>query len=666
MYSNSLKQAASLNETHWDLKRRREAEKSWLAVPQSASHLVSIEDRLMYQKQPQLTTLLMRPMSKMFNKGGNNTNLKERENLWEPTIVRYIYDDINTTSQRFTKSRVIQPPVSSTNITKNSRITKKSSDSRLSQSMRRAKLMRPSTADMLLSPIRKRCTITIGSNKSSRNLRSAPAKIQSKESVACSNKKTISKASQHLTPSSIQRPYTTPVKDPHAINNNASDRGGPSFQIRLEPEHAHYNQISFGKKSKPEFGPMTNAVIQQPGVSLCRWAYIEGNRISEGNYNYFEMPDGRLSHFYSRAELKQAILPPPPITIPDPFTLSRVCPGFHHDVDEPLPSLRLPPAASKSDVVASFVLTFKFPIDIQNPPTGNINFKDQPILLHVAEVLVKPKITTTSIVAKKRWSLEKSTFAPRQMKSDARAFFDNDRVKKKAFTIDWANLTAKKKFVSMVLNTDDEGGEEEMKEVKAVLWNCYSIVMDAFEFYSVMGTSLTQAYTIQSNAFNDFVDDCKITDMATCKRKDIDTIFIVANLEEDKQSKTNKVNDDRALMRFEFLECVVRIAIAKYLKSGQTNDVSDALVLLCEQNLQENLGPEAVHDSNDFRKDRLYFEEVDKIYWKHYRKLQMIFDVFAKPKVGFSKDKLMTLSEWSTFMKCVDLYGKLYSFYVSL
>ena len=94
-----------------------------------------------------------------------------------------------------------------------------------------------------------------------------------------------------------------------------------------------------------------------------------------------------------------------------------------------------------------------------------------------------------------------------------------------------------------------------------MLWDCYSIIMDAFEFYSVMGTSLSAAYTIQSNAFNDFVDDCKITDMDKCKRKDIDTIFIVANLEEDKQSKVNKANDDRALMRFEFLECPLRIYI---------------------------------------------------------------------------------------------------------
>ena len=607
-HSNSLKQAASLNETHWDLKRRREAGKSWLAVPQSASHLVGVEDRLLCKKQPQLSSLLMRPMSKMFNTNSTAIDDRERENLWEPKIVRYIYEDprellpnVDTTSARHTKPRTIPSSSSSSHICKSfsstttlerpattiaakstAIIIKKSTDQRLSQSMRRAKLMRPSTAEMVLSPVRKRNTKGRRSNKRGQGYRSAPAKIKLKTLKKKTNK-------EQMNPPSKRRPGTAPTKGSHGEKN--CGRGGTSFSIHLQPEHAHYNRLSFGKKNKPKFGPMLNAVVQQPGVSLYRWAYVEGNRISEGNYNYFEMPDGRLSHFYSRAELKQAILPPPTTLIPNPLTLSIVCPGFHHGVDEPLPQLPPPPKANKTDAnaIASFVSTCQFPLN--SPPTGSIKFEDTPILLHVTEIApAVNKEAFTSVVVQKKWTLESSAFAPRKMKSDARAFYDNDRVKKKAFTIDWANLTSKKKFVSMILKTDDEGGEDEVKEVRAAVWKSYSVIMDAFEFYSVMGTSLTQAYTIQSNAFNDFVDDCKITDMATCKRKDIDTIFIVANLEDDKQSKTNKANDDRALMRFEFLECVVRIAIAKYLKSGATDDVSDAVTMLCERNLQTNLG----------------------------------------------------------------------------
>ena len=665
--SPNVQRAAHMNETHWDLKRRRNATNSWLSVPQSAAHIVGIEDRLMFKKQPQLCQLLMRPMSKMFSKGNDN---HERENLWEPRIVRYIFDnpkellpDADTSSERHTKPRQI--PSFQKNINTRAAtvgaypILKKNVDSRISQSLRRSKMMRPSTAEIVLSPVRRRQRSRGNrGNRGSRRLESK-RRPQSPSSPEHSENPENPQSNSNLPIGARTAPAKMKTEKRSNTMRPKEDggRGGSMFEVRLQPEHAHYNRLTFGKKSKPEFAPMMNAVVNQPGVSLSRWKYVEGNRISEGNYNYYELPDGRLSHFYSKAELKQAIMPPSPLNIPLPFTLSNICPGFHHDVDEPLPTLSLPPSSGKSDVVESYASVFSLPTE--TPPTGAIKFEDIPMLVEVEEiVLAGAKKDIKSVIVKKKWSLPSSVFASRAMNSDAKAFYDNDRVKKKAFNTDWANLTAKKRFVNMVIKTDDDGGEEELKEVKEVMWSCYSTIMDAFEFYSVMGTSLTQAYTIQSNAFNDFVDDCKITDKGTCKRKDIDTIFIVANLEEDKQSKVNKANDDRALMRFEFLDCVVRIAIAKYLKSGATNDVSDSLVMLCEQNIKPNLDAEAVHDSNDFRKDRLYFEDLDKVLWKNQNKMAMIFDVFALPKVGFSKQKLMTLTEWSSFMKVCNLYDE--------
>lgn len=91
-------------------------------------------------------------------------------------------------------------------------------------------------------------------------------------------------------------------------------------------------------------------------------------------------------------------------------------------------------------------------------------------------------------------------------------------------------------------------------------------------------------------------------------------------------------HDIRALVRFELLEAVVRLGIAKYLKGGHTNDVSDAVAMLCEQvchvcvavlcmrvlncgtniggcpqNIRPHLGPAAaMFDSNTFRKEKLY------------------------------------------------------------
>lgn len=50
------------------------------------------------------------------------------------------------------------------------------------------------------------------------------------------------------------------------------------------------------------------------------------------------------------------------------------------------------------------------------------------------------------------------------------------------------------------------------------------------------------------------------------RRSDCDTLFIVANYQPDKKDPAVAVNDEHALMRFEFLEAVVRLAVAKYGK----------------------------------------------------------------------------------------------------
>ena len=52
-----------------------------------------------------------------------------------------------------------------------------------------------------------------------------------------------------------------------------------------------------------------------------------------------------------------------------------------------------------------------------------------------------------------------------------------------------------------------------------------------------------------------------------CRQGDIDTLFIVANLKEgDKTALKNKLNPERSLSMFDFLDIIVRIAVAKYTK----------------------------------------------------------------------------------------------------
>ena len=49
-----------------------------------------------------------------------------------------------------------------------------------------------------------------------------------------------------------------------------------------------------------------------------------------------------------------------------------------------------------------------------------------------------------------------------------------------------------------------------------------------------------------------------------CRAKDIDIIFVEVNVEENAKSDVGLFNPDRALMRFEFMDAILRIANRKY------------------------------------------------------------------------------------------------------
>lgn len=79
-----------------------------------------------------------------------------------------------------------------------------------------------------------------------------------------------------------------------------------------------------------------------------------------------------------------------------------------------------------------------------------------------------------------------------------------------------------------------------------------------FVFYSNGGND---PYHMSLNAFTTLLDDAGIPDpdSLSIKRSDCDTIFIVCNFQPDKNSPDVAVNDEHAMMRFEFMECIVRL-----------------------------------------------------------------------------------------------------------
>lgn len=132
------------------------------------------------------------------------------------------------------------------------------------------------------------------------------------------------------------------------------------------------------------------------------------------------------------------------------------------------------------------------------------------------------------------------------------------------FERDWARCCQKDKFTSMISRESKSAKSQKedkvvIKHVQQILRKHYAAFVSVFVYYSSTGGG--DPYHMSLNSFTTFLDDCEIPDheSSAIKRSDCDTIFIVANFITDKKSKDNAVNNEQALMRFEFMEAIVRI-----------------------------------------------------------------------------------------------------------
>ena len=218
------------------------------------------------------------------------------------------------------------------------------------------------------------------------------------------------------------------------------------------------------------------------------------------------------------------------------------------------------------------------------------------------------------------WKIHTSVFAGRQRESDGKAFFDTESHARSCCTRDWERLMNKEKFATALQREGKATGsvvpvKEQIDELFETVVGYYPYMMSIFTYYAAL--SITGIFHLHLNQYSQCLEESRIPDPESkgCRKSDCDTLFILCNFVENKDDKQLKeVNDDHALMRYEFVEVLIRLACAKYGK-GYTPDgedepltMSGALRHLFTRNILAHLPVEATQDPNDFRKNRLYFE----------------------------------------------------------
>ena len=287
----------------------------------------------------------------------------------------------------------------------------------------------------------------------------------------------------------------------------------------------------------------------------------------------------------------------------------------------------------------------------------------------------------------KTWKLEESIWKTRSAWSDSGTFYDTVEVYERAFNLDWSQALRSHSLANFILKhddgesddeaDDDDDGvpDDEIVEVGNVLWRHHELVYRTFDAYAGIG-SASDFTRIGLGGFKQFCTDCKLVVAGSkfCASAHLDQLFLLINTPERKAkdgqaafkgvrlggkrgtATTTVVADSnsRALNRQEWLQCLVRICIMRYVQPGKERDVSTAMDRLLTNDIEPNLSGATLQDSNAFRLEQCYSEATDSILVAHSSSLRAVFDVYAsidgKDMSSAHLAKVLSCTEWKKML----------------
>ena len=139
--------------------------------------------------------------------------------------------------------------------------------------------------------------------------------------------------------------------------------------------------------------------------------------------------------------------------------------------------------------------------------------------------------------------------APRVKWCDSRDFWDTDECERQMFETDWARCL-ECGLGRYITRMDDCNDEDEIDEVRLVLWEFHDLLYVIFDYYAAMGASDDFTH-IQLNSFTQFLTDCRFVDKGSqfCKQTHFDQLFISVDASGAGKETGEKFNKKKALNR---------------------------------------------------------------------------------------------------------------------
>jgi Ca2+-binding EF-hand superfamily protein len=184
------------------------------------------------------------------------------------------------------------------------------------------------------------------------------------------------------------------------------------------------------------------------------------------------------------------------------------------------------------------------------------------------------------------------------------------------------------------------------QELKDAILPHYGMLVTAYKIWCAQGTG----HGVFGTTYNTLVtmgNRCDIFDDDLSSKLLINN-SIAACAIDSRQKPLVHVRADNVIVRFQFIETLIRCAHTKYVASERTKDVCDAMQRFCKD-LRISFMLDYRFELDYFRS--VYFvEEVDIVMKNYIHVLRLIFDIYVGTQARSSFDGMMLVPAWTEFL----------------
>lgn len=269
---------------------------------------------------------------------------------------------------------------------------------------------------------------------------------------------------------------------------------------------------------------------------------------------------------------------------------------------------------------------------------------------------------------RKKWHLSNSIWHPRRLSGNSRDYYEGGALSA-LFDLDW-HVAIKAHGLADAIGKATHGHSAEastkhasIDNVRAVLADRIGLLYGLFDYYAALKEDPRDAFgelnvfSITFNSFIQFLRDCHVIGH-DCPASKVEIVWVQVNVLDESTKQIDRFNHRCLMVRHEFIEALVRIAILKYIQSGQETKAAHAVLRLLAL-IEEHAPAEAKQNSDAFRKKCCYTELTDVELCKKKPSLQSLYDVYARVNNNVAdslqSQKLMSIGEWIEFCTQVGL-----------